>query len=270
MAVRSDTSLSIADCLHLNSFPAAALSITTLYRSSRQTSRRAYNAGYGAACQDLLLMIQQGVSVGGDPDPSFGSMSEGAGNGMTIGKVMDWIEARLEAVKSREEEEDEEEEKERAKNGAQSSASTSKPSGAVKSRPAENVSSATRPKELVCLWISIYPKCLVEPNIISARITSSNPSNATYARPTYSSNLFTSLSFHIIGFSTCYALNTPRSIHQGFKTPCSILRCGTLRYVQIRSRRSGRRRIQWGHWVRYRLRWCWRWYEEKACRYDDA
>lgn len=100
-------------------------------------------------------MIQQGVSVGGDANPSSGSMSEAMGNGMTIGKVMDWIEARLEAVKSREEEEEEEEEKERAKSSAQASTSTAKPSGAAKSRPPESVSSTTRHKEPVCLSISL-------------------------------------------------------------------------------------------------------------------
>ncbi|TCD65587.1 hypothetical protein EIP91_002472 [Steccherinum ochraceum] len=91
----------------MNNFKAAALSLTTLYRSSRRTSKRAYNAGYAAACQDLLLMIQQGVSAGeSSSDPN------GTG-GMTIGRVMDYIEARLEAIKSREDEEDEDEEKER-------------------------------------------------------------------------------------------------------------------------------------------------------------
>ncbi|KAF8126281.1 hypothetical protein EV363DRAFT_1348182 [Boletus edulis] len=76
----------------LNNFKAAALSITTLYRSSRHASKRAYNAGYASACQDLMIMIQQG---------------------MTVGRILDWIEARLEAVKSREEEEDEDEEREK-------------------------------------------------------------------------------------------------------------------------------------------------------------
>jgi hypothetical protein len=51
-------------------------------------------------------MIQQGVSVSG-----VAEMNEGDADGMTIGRVMDWIEARLEAVKSREEEEEEDEEK---------------------------------------------------------------------------------------------------------------------------------------------------------------
>ena len=52
-------------------------------------------------------MIQQGVSAGeSSSDPN------GTG-GMSIGRVMDYIEARLEAIKSREDEEDEDEERER-------------------------------------------------------------------------------------------------------------------------------------------------------------
>jgi len=93
----------------LNDFKAAALSITTLYRSSRKNSKRAYNAGYATACQDLLNFIQQGVSTSHiDPSPSHDM--EG---GMTIGKVMDWTEARVDAIKAREEEEDEDEEREK-------------------------------------------------------------------------------------------------------------------------------------------------------------
>ena len=45
-------------------------------------------------------MIQQGVSTDVD-----------AGREVTIGRIMDYIEARLEAIKAREEEEDEEEER---------------------------------------------------------------------------------------------------------------------------------------------------------------
>lgn len=52
-------------------------------------------------------MIQQGVSAGeSSSDPN------GTG-GMSIGRVMDYVEARLEAIKSREDEEDEDEERER-------------------------------------------------------------------------------------------------------------------------------------------------------------
>lgn len=80
--------------------PAAALSLTTLYRSSKTASKRAYNAGYSAACHDLLSMIQQGVSTDADPSRE-----------VTIGRIMDYIEARLDAIKTREEEEDEEEER---------------------------------------------------------------------------------------------------------------------------------------------------------------
>jgi hypothetical protein len=87
---------------------AAAMSITNLYRSSRSTSKRAYNSGYAAACADLLQMIQQGVSDSETPP--------------TIGRVMDWVEARLEAVRSREEEEDEEDEENAAKKDAATSA----------------------------------------------------------------------------------------------------------------------------------------------------
>ena len=48
------------------------------------------------------MFIQQGVSTGG-----AGNELEDGGEGMTIGRVMDWVEARMEAIKSREEEEDE-------------------------------------------------------------------------------------------------------------------------------------------------------------------
>ena len=90
----------------LRSLVAAALSITTLYRSSRQTSKRAYNAGYAAACLDILSMIQQGVSAGGD---------HAGENPMSVGRIMDWVEARCDAIKAREEEEEEEEQKEKEK-----------------------------------------------------------------------------------------------------------------------------------------------------------
>ncbi|TFK18331.1 hypothetical protein FA15DRAFT_709956 [Coprinopsis marcescibilis] len=100
----------------LNNFKAAALSITTLYRSSRKNSKRAYNLGYAAACQDMLNFIQQGVSASGElgegePGPS----SAVDGGGMTIGRVMDWTEARLDAIKALEEDEDEDEERENQK-----------------------------------------------------------------------------------------------------------------------------------------------------------
>ncbi|KAG1750558.1 uncharacterized protein EDB91DRAFT_696752 [Suillus paluster] len=108
----------------LNNFKAAALSITTLYRSSRHASKRAYNAGYATACQDLMSMIQQGVSTGG---VALSGSNNPAGDVMTIGRIMDWIEARMEAVKAREEEEDEDEEREREKERARGSVPASRP-----------------------------------------------------------------------------------------------------------------------------------------------
>ncbi|KAJ7253671.1 hypothetical protein B0H12DRAFT_1017455, partial [Mycena haematopus] len=69
----------------LDNFKAAALSITTLYRSSRHASKRAYNGGYAAACRDLMEMLQLGVS---DSHTLVPDRNQEAG--MTIGRVMDW------------------------------------------------------------------------------------------------------------------------------------------------------------------------------------
>lgn len=71
---------------------------------------------------------------------------------MTIGKVMDWIEARLEAVKSREEEEDEDEERERVRGGTSNAASAptaSKSTATTKARSTENIAPISRPKDQV-------------------------------------------------------------------------------------------------------------------------
>ncbi|KAJ7154717.1 hypothetical protein C8R46DRAFT_1118212 [Mycena filopes] len=104
----------------LDNFKAAALSITTLYRSSRHASKRAYNAGYAAACRDLMEMLQLGVS---DSHTLVPDRNQEAG--MSIGRVMDWVEARLDAVKCREEEEDEEDERERGSHSSAPNASGS-------------------------------------------------------------------------------------------------------------------------------------------------
>ncbi|OJA08712.1 hypothetical protein AZE42_08890 [Rhizopogon vesiculosus] len=119
----------------LNNFKSAALSITTLYRSSRHASKRAYNAGYATACQDLMSMIQQGVSTGG---VTLSGSNNPAGDVMTIGRIMDWIEARMEAVKAREEEEDEDEEREKEKERGRGSVPTRR-SDTNKDSPARDV-----------------------------------------------------------------------------------------------------------------------------------
>lgn len=70
-------------------------------------------------------MIQQGVSVGGES-------IDGVDGGMTIGRVMDWIDARLEAIKSREEEEEDEEERDsKSKHAASSMKASAGSSGGV-------------------------------------------------------------------------------------------------------------------------------------------
>ncbi|KAJ7731153.1 hypothetical protein DFH07DRAFT_847782 [Mycena maculata] len=113
----------------LDNFKAAALSITTLYRSSRHASKRAYNSGYAAACRDLMQMLQLGVS---DSHTLVTDRNQEEA-GMTIGRVMDWVEARLDAVRCREEEEDEEDERERGCHSSVPNPSgTHRPSAAVR------------------------------------------------------------------------------------------------------------------------------------------
>lgn len=92
-------------------------------------------------------MIQQGVSL----DPS-GSSHDAEGGGMTIGRVMDWTEARLDAIKSREEEEDEDEEREKEKERGRPPASATKPDDKAPVHPPN-----TRPKEQVSYIIVIVP-----------------------------------------------------------------------------------------------------------------
>lgn len=91
----------------LCAFSAAAQSLTMLYRSSQKASRRHFDAGYATALDDLLSVIQHGVSAGPDPNLPVSDVE----GGMTIGRVLDWIEARQEGLrtKAREDEEDEEE-----------------------------------------------------------------------------------------------------------------------------------------------------------------
>ena len=66
-------------------------------------------------------MIQQGVSAGGNHTGE---------NPMSVGRIMDWVEARCDAIKAREEEEDEEEQKEKEKEPQ--SQSVSKPPSRTK------------------------------------------------------------------------------------------------------------------------------------------
>lgn len=117
----------------LNKKPAAAMSITNLYRSSRSTSKRAYNSGYAAACADLLQMIQQGVSDSETPP--------------TIGRVMDWVEARLEAVRAGEEDEEDEDEDSAGKKDAGNQSQTAKLRAGASSAPPRPNSAPAVPQQ---------------------------------------------------------------------------------------------------------------------------
>ena len=77
---------------------------------------------------------------------------------MTIGRVMDWTEARMEAIKSREEEEDEDEEREKEKERGRPPAANSgnlskKPEDKTYKTP-EASSSVPPPKDRVRLFSS--------------------------------------------------------------------------------------------------------------------
>jgi hypothetical protein len=67
-----------------------------------------------------MEMLQLGVS---DSHTLVPDKNQEAG--MTIGRVMDWVEARLDAVRCREEEEDEEDERERGSHSSAPNASGS-------------------------------------------------------------------------------------------------------------------------------------------------
>ena len=66
----------------------------------------------------MLNFIQQGVSASDIGQAPSGTSNAVEGGGMTIGRVMDWIEARVDAIRAREEEEEEDEEREKDKERA--------------------------------------------------------------------------------------------------------------------------------------------------------
>ncbi|KAK7059653.1 hypothetical protein R3P38DRAFT_2837084 [Favolaschia claudopus] len=175
----------------LDNFKAAALSITTLYRSSRNASKRAYNSGYAAACRDLMEMLQLGVS---DTHTLVPDSHQEAG--MTIGRVMDWVEARLDAVRSREEEEDEEDERER---GGHHSSAPNANGPQRSSAPAHKPSPSPPPPARVAAGPSSPPRSSLP--VKSARtISQLKPASSTVLAPPLPSTDFhvhipTSLSF---------------------------------------------------------------------------
>ena len=104
-------------------------------------------------------MIQHTVSIGGIDSSSSGTASGSGSEAMTIGKVMDWVEARLEAIKSREEEEDEDDEKEREKEQRRSTVPPVAPATSHKQDKVHAPSTSARiQRDNVCsLYLYMYP-----------------------------------------------------------------------------------------------------------------
>ncbi|KAF8600943.1 hypothetical protein BDV93DRAFT_525018 [Ceratobasidium sp. AG-I] len=68
-----------------NDFKAAAQSLASFYKSSRQTVKHAHDAGYAACLQDMLQFIQTGLSTAAAENDAMG-----------VARVMDWVEGQLE------------------------------------------------------------------------------------------------------------------------------------------------------------------------------
>ncbi|CDZ96358.1 hypothetical protein [Phaffia rhodozyma] len=99
----TSTKLTRAEKDLMEKFRAAALSISLLYKSSLSTSKRAYSAGYSTCLADVLQMIQHGLSAS---HPANDGALGGGGPEMTIGRIMDWVEARQETIRLEEEDQD--------------------------------------------------------------------------------------------------------------------------------------------------------------------
>lgn len=126
----------IADLFTL---PAAALSITTLYKSSLATSKQAYSAGYQACLTDVLQFVQAGVSIQGQ------GANVGA-EGLTIGRIMDWIEGRLEAIGTADDDDDDDKattSKGKARGGIRRIETTAQSPIITRSRPTQDTKPTT-------------------------------------------------------------------------------------------------------------------------------
>lgn len=76
------------------------MNIKALYKSAIEAHKRSFDAGYSTALNDILNFIQQGVSSNDHKRTHPSGMD---GEGMTIGRIMDFLEARLEAIGTQEE-----------------------------------------------------------------------------------------------------------------------------------------------------------------------
>jgi hypothetical protein len=117
----SSPSSSLACRRFLPSFPSSSLRLTDSLDgliSLFSTLQRAYSAGYSACLADVLQMINHGVSsqplpplhsnaaFSNHPSSSSTHFDVQAGGMMTIGRILDWIEARQETIRQEEDDED--------------------------------------------------------------------------------------------------------------------------------------------------------------------
>ncbi|KAL5498855.1 hypothetical protein ACEPAH_1373 [Sanghuangporus vaninii] len=131
----------------MDKFKVAAQSLTLLYRSSQKAARRHFDAGYAMALDDILSVVQHGVSAG----PDVNTSEKDATEAVSIGRILDWIEARQESLRLKAREEEEEEEERDTKTKTKPSLASKPVAGLsrlgdsrdkVASRSTENVSSS--------------------------------------------------------------------------------------------------------------------------------
>jgi len=77
-------------------FKDAAMSITNLYRASQGSSKRAHGAGYAAALADVRAFVQSGLSGSGSSE-------------IDIAALLDWCDARAEAMRVQDSDDDRDE-----------------------------------------------------------------------------------------------------------------------------------------------------------------
>lgn len=114
-------------------FRAAALVLTQFYKSSLSTSNQAYSAGYKACLEEIQGHIQASLSV------PHGDDRENAGR--TLGRLMDWIEARQEAFKLQAEDEQEDQQREQAHRSKRDASTSAGATSQQRARTAEPSSS---------------------------------------------------------------------------------------------------------------------------------
>jgi len=116
---------------------------TTFHRSSQQ-----YIKGYSDACNDILVMLQQGLGSG------LSSGVESDRQGMSISTLLDWIQSRMEAIKVTGKDEEEETDGEEEKNEwvwERGSTSSSESSASATSSTSANLIGQQNPPPLTDL-----------------------------------------------------------------------------------------------------------------------